>query len=107
MNAIQASRKTYQEIDTALACSEETDNFHKLDLDQNLHLMTLALNHQFYKEKVPACKQADNQVDTRIYGRLAGREHRKLYSGRYSPKLITKALAAARTSPDRQKINGC
>ncbi|MGD8311510.1 MAG: hypothetical protein PVJ66_02855 [Gammaproteobacteria bacterium] len=106
-DAIQASRKTYQEIYTALECRADSDNYHGLDLDSDLRLKTLALNLQFYQEKVPVCKKAGNKVDMRAYGHLANMEHRMLYSGRYTVEQIQKAISEAKTSPDRQKIHGC
>jgi hypothetical protein len=106
-DAIQASRRSFQEIDTALACRRDTDNFHGLDLDDNLRLQAIALNYRFYQDKIPVCRKAGNKVDTRIYQEQSAQALRRLYKGDFTPGKTAQALVEAETSPYRQRIHGC
>lgn len=106
-DAIQASRHSHKEIETALACRRETDNFHGLDLDANLRLQAIALNYRFYQDKIPVCRKAGNKVDTRIYQEQSAQTLGRLYKGNFNAGAISQALAEVETSPYRQRIHGC
>lgn len=104
--AVDASEE-YYEVEPDIDCRADAANLHGIDADEDIWLMTRALNYVFYRDKVPVCEEAGNKVQARTYTYLADSERAKLKNHRWTSIEVNEAISSARKSPDLHRISGC
>ena len=106
-NMAADSLEEYFGMDPVVDCEPDSRNFHGLNLDADLSLKSIVMNHVFFSRKAEVCQRAGNEVQARSYRFLADAELDKADNGRRSRAEIRTALQEAEGSEELPQIHGC